>query len=49
MSEHWRNAADVGILKYSGEMPVQCHFIYHKSHTDWHDFQLGLPWREAGE
>jgi len=41
--EYWQNA------EVFGEMPVKCHFIYYKSHTDWDDFQFGLPWREASE
>jgi len=36
-------------LKRSERLPCQCHFVHHKSHTDWHETETGLPQRQSGD
>jgi hypothetical protein len=47
--EHRWNEIDGRKPKYSGKNLSQCHFVYHKSHTDWPGIEPGPPGWEAGD
>jgi len=41
--EHWWNGTDRGKQKYFERIVCQCHYVHHKSETDWHEFE-GEPY-----
>jgi hypothetical protein len=41
--EHWSTETDSVVPKHSKRNPYQCHFVDHKSHTNWHETEPLLP------
>jgi hypothetical protein len=47
--EHRFKGTDRGMTKYFEKNKVQCHFVHHKSHTEWAGIKRQLPccWKNA--
>jgi len=47
--EHSWNDNEKGKLKYVNKNLFQCHFVHHKSHTDWPGTEARPPWYMKSE
>jgi len=47
--ERWWNDTDKRNHKYLEENMSHCHFVYHKFHLHWFEFELQPPWSENSD